>query len=441
MIMRKGRYGFWGGVNAARKQVKLVTQNSQIFIAALFLILGSSCAPKQEDMRSKSASEILGNPDYLAISYGGYRGASRDEQPTVAELKEDLQLMHAAGIRMLRTYNLQLDHAPNVLRAIAELKQEDSQFEMYVMLGAWIDCKDAWTDHPNHNEEDPVNNESEIQKAVKYATEFPDIVKVIAVGNEAMVHWAWSYWVHPEVILKYVKYLQKLKQDGKLPADLWITSSDNFASWGGGSPDYHNEGLQELVASVDYISMHTYPFHDTHYNPGFWEIHETAVADMNNRERIDSAVVRSVHYAKNQYAGVKNYMESLGVNKPIHIGETGWASVSHGLYGPNGSFAADEYKQGRYYQLMREWTDNAGISCFYFEAFNERWKDPNHEDGSENHFGLFTLDGQAKYAIWSLVDEGAFDGLGRGGKPVEKTFGGSLDSLMQSVLVPRTVNE
>jgi hypothetical protein len=33
-----------------------------------------------------------------------------------------------------------------------------------------------------------------------------------------------------------------------------------------------------------------------------------------------------------------------------------------------GSKATDEYKEGLYYQLLREWTNNAGISCFYFEA-------------------------------------------------------------------------
>jgi hypothetical protein len=64
--------------------------------------------------------------------------------------------------------------------------------------------------------------------------QYPDIIKVIAVGNEAMVKWAASYFVQPDVILKWVNHLQALKQKGDLPKALWITSSDNFASWGGG---------------------------------------------------------------------------------------------------------------------------------------------------------------------------------------------------------------
>jgi len=236
---------------------------SLIFATLLLLGAVSACTTKSTAVSTnKTAKEILGHPDYLAISYGGYRGKTRKEQPTIEELKEDLRILHAAGIRILRTYNLQLDHAPNVLRAIRELKKDDATFEMYVMLGAWMDCKNAWTElEPDHSQESLENNESEIQKAVKYASEFPDIVKVIAVGNEAMVHWAASYFVHPSVILKYVNYLQELKSMGKLSPDLWITSSDNFASWGGAEDAYHNESLNALIHAVDYISMHTYPFH------------------------------------------------------------------------------------------------------------------------------------------------------------------------------------
>ena len=95
-----------------------------------------------------TAKDILSNPEYLAISYGGYREKTRDIQPTIPQLKEDLKIMSALGFKILRTYNVRLAHASNVLKAIHELKSEDPNFEMYVMLGAWIDCKYAWTDLP-----------------------------------------------------------------------------------------------------------------------------------------------------------------------------------------------------------------------------------------------------------------------------------------------------
>jgi hypothetical protein len=131
-------------------------------------------------------------------------------------------------------------------------------------------------------------------------------------------------------------------------------------------------------------------------------------------------------------------MKSLGVNKPIHIGETGWASISDGHYGVNGSRATDEYKQGLYYKHLREWTNKAGISCFYFEAFDEQWKDARNQLGSENHFGLINLKGEAKYPLWDMVDKGIFNGLTRNSKPITKTYQGNKEALMKSVLVPNT---
>ncbi|MFT5914648.1 MAG: hypothetical protein ACI81T_001138, partial [Bacteroidia bacterium] len=234
-------------------------------IAIILLGLGISCnkkEPKQTDeepnpttkKKDVTAKDILGNPDYLAISYGGYRAKSRDEQPTVAQIKEDMKILSAIGVKVLRTYNVQLQQAPNILKAITELKKEDSSFEMYVMLGAWIDCKNAWTDQtPDHNIESE-QNEGEIGRAVALANQYPDIVKIVAVGNEAMVKWAASYYVQPSVILKWVNHLQNLKKENKLPTDLWITSSDDFASWGGADDSYHTEDLTKLVKAVDYVS-------------------------------------------------------------------------------------------------------------------------------------------------------------------------------------------
>ena len=386
--------------------------------------------PKQKTQLT--AKDILGNPNYLAISYGGYRKSTRGIQPTIAEVKEDMKILYAMKIKILRTYNVQLAQAETILKAIHELKSENPSFEMYVMLGAWIDCKNAWTNQPLNHQLESDQNEGEIARAVSLANKYPSIVKIIAVGNEAMVKWASSYFVQPSVILKWVSHLQDLKKENKLPKNLWITSSDNFASWGGGSDEYHTEDLNKLINEVDYISMHTYPMHDTHYNPVFWYTKE----EKPNIEKVNNIMLRARDYAVSQYDSVANYVKSLGLKKPIHIGETGWATFSNGLYGNKGSKATDEYKEALYYHHMREWSTKTGISCFYFEAFDEIWKDAPNPKGSENHFGLFTIDGKAKYALWDLVDEGVFDGLVRNKKSITKTYNGNKDSLLLEVHVP-----
>jgi len=409
-------------------------KNRILFLIGFLVISLSGCSPKTNS--SKSAKEILGNPEYLAISYGGYRENTRDVQPTIEQLKEDMKILYAMNIKHLRTYNTKLDQASNLLEAISQLKKEDPAFEMYVMLGAWIDCENAWTANPNHDAEDLISNTAEIERAIAMTNQYPDIVKIIAVGNEAMVHWAGSYFVYPNIILKWVNHLQELKKSENLPADLWITSSDNFASWGGGDDSYHNEDLIKLLNAVDYVSVHTYPFHDTHYNSAFWKV-AAEEEDLTEIEKVDAAMLRAKNYAISQYQSVVDYMQSVGVDKPVHIGETGWSTES-GLtyYGSLGSKATDEYKAGLYYKHMRDWTNTAGMSCFYFEAFDEKWKDAQNPLGSENHFGLINLNSEAKYGLWDLVDKGTFDGLSREGQPIKKTFNGDKEALMKMVMAP-----
>lgn len=394
-----------------------------------------SCKTMKSTRLLTNAAEILGNPNYTAISYGGYRTNSRTVQPTISQIKEDLKILTAMDIKIIRTYNVHLPETINVLKAIEELNTENPKFEMYVMLGAWIDCKNAWTGfEPDHYAESERNSE-EIQHAVELANKYPEIIKIIAVGNEAMVKWATTYYVQPSVILRWVNHLQNLKKVDKLPEDLWITSSDNFASWGGGDSEYHVPDLNELIYAVDYISMHTYPMHDTHYNPVFWGTNPSEI-NLSKEEKIEKAMERSVKYAELQYNAVKKYMQSLGVNKPIHIGETGWATYSNEKYGNNDSKAVDEYKGGIFYKKMRKWTDENKISCFYFEAFDESWKDAANPGGSENHFGLFTIEGKAKFGVWDFFDAGKFKKLGRDHNAVSKTYDGNLQLLLENVMLP-----
>ena len=416
--------------------------NIKALIIIIMSLISISCSENNVSSKKMNitAKEILGNNNYPAISYGGYRESSRDFQPSVEEIKEDLKILLAIGYRILRTYNVHFAHASNLLKAINELKIEDKNFEMYVMLGIWIDCKDAWTSNPDHGQEDIQKNTLEVNEAVRLANKYPEIVKILAVGNEAMVHWASSYFVEPKIILKWVKFLQELKSENKLNKDIWITSSDNFASWGGGDKSYHKKELNELINVVDYISVHTYPFHDTYYNPSFW----TGVMvneKTSNDNRIKNAMLRSSNYAIKQFESVKNYIKSIGITKPVHIGETGWASISSDYYGQNGTRAADEYKQYLYFNNMMEYGKKNNISIFYFSAFDEPWKDYNNPNGSENHFGLFTVEGKAKYVMWENVDNGLLKGIGRNNNEVLKTYFGERKNMMIDVLTPNKSNK
>ena len=147
-------------------------------------------------------------------------------------------------------------------------------------------------------------------------------------------------------------------------------------------------------------------------------------------------MLNAKNFAKNQFLAVRKYIDSIDKTKSIHIGETGWATVDTYLYGTTGSRAADEYKQAIYFKHMQDLCIELSISCFYFSAFDEPWKDYANIDGSENHFGLFTVDGRAKYALWEMVDSGIFKDLKRGKNLILKSFDGDKDLMMGGVDVP-----
>ena len=107
--------------------------------------------------------------------------------------------------------------------------------------------------------------------------------------------------------------------------------------------------------------------------------------------------------------------------KPVHIGETGWASVDNGFYGGNGSDAAGEVQQQLYFDAMTAWARASGIVMVLFEAFDEPWKDAKNPEGSENHFGLIDGQNRAKRVLWEALDAGSLHGLTRGGQPIVKS--------------------
>ena len=107
--------------------------NKILFVFVLFLILyniNQSRKTIKQSNKHMTAKEILGNPDYLAISYGGYRANSRAIQPTIPELKEDMKILHAMGVKFVRTYNVHFAQTSNLLEAIHQLKKEEDNFKM-----------------------------------------------------------------------------------------------------------------------------------------------------------------------------------------------------------------------------------------------------------------------------------------------------------------------
>ena len=94
--------------------MKLKTHVFVTLIISIFILSckqNSNAKKEMQEEKQVTAKEILGNPEYLAMSYGGYRDADHDVEPAIDELKEDLKLLSAMGIKIMRTYKVHLPQA------------------------------------------------------------------------------------------------------------------------------------------------------------------------------------------------------------------------------------------------------------------------------------------------------------------------------------------
>jgi exo-beta-1,3-glucanase (GH17 family) len=311
---------------------------------------------------SAALSPRLTLPAGNAICYSGYRlGQSPAEKvyPSLAEIREDLHLLQRHW-KLLRLYDCS-PHAERVLQVIRE-----DQLDFQVMLGAYLGaemnnfgCPWGGTYTEEQLESSRQENRVELDRLVDLANRHGDIVFSVAVGNEATVDWT----DHLVPVPRMIEYVRGVKAAVQQP----VTFCENYVPW--------QHKLRELAAELDFISVHTYPV---------WEykhIHE------------------ALDYTKDNVASVAR----LHPDKPVVITEAGWCTASNGR-GMNAEHAVQEL-QAVYVQALMDWTREAGILCFMFEAFDEPWKGSADPLEPEKHWGLFTADRQPKRVMQALYPD------------------------------------
>jgi exo-beta-1,3-glucanase (GH17 family) len=305
---------------------------------------------------------MLKLPTGNAICYSGYRhGQSPGDKiyPSPAEIREDLAILHK-NWRLLRLY----DCSPHAERVLEIIRSDGLPFQ--VMLGAYLGaemnnfgCPWGATYTEEQLEASQHENDAEIERLIALARRYPDIVFSVAVGNEATVDWTDHFVPVPHMI----EYVRRVKQAVAQP----VTFCENYVPW--------QNKLRDLVPELDFISLHTYPV---------WEykhIHE------------------AIDYTKENFDCVAR----MYPDKPVVITEAGWATNSNGR-GMNAEHASQEL-QDFYYRDLMEWSTQAGVLCFVFEAFDEPWKGSPDPLEPEKHWGLFTVDRRPKLVVEELYPE------------------------------------
>jgi exo-beta-1,3-glucanase (GH17 family) len=291
-----------------------------------------------------------------AVCYSGFRSGQHPDRgegaknPSESEILQDLRII-SPDFKLIRLYDSG-ENSESVLKIIAENK-----LDIKVYLGIWLKAEIsnhkgcAWLTTPIPEEtlaKNKIDNAGEIQRAIRLANEYPQLVAAINVGNEALVDWN-DHLMNVDTVISYV---HQVKKAVKQP----ITVADNFEWWAA-----HG---QKLAKELDFISVHIYPV---------WE-----------QKDINEGLSYSI-------ANIQKVRNALPDSR-IVISEAGWASVASEF----GERATEE-KQKQYIDQLMEWSAQMNITTFIFEAFDEDWKgDPNNSMGAEKHWGLYNVDRSPK---------------------------------------------
>tara|TARA_B110000093_G_scaffold110723_1_gene118798 strand:- start:2064 stop:3008 length:945 start_codon:yes stop_codon:yes gene_type:complete len=296
----------------------------------------------------------LGN----AICYSGYREGQQPGGicPSYEEVKEDLLIL-SQNWKYLRLYDCD-QHTDTILEVI---KNEKLDFK--VMLGAYIVAEMNNHGCPwggMYSEEVLIENKAknlfQINQLIDIANQYPEIICSLSAGNEACVDWT-DHYVPVKSVINYVRMIKKR---AKQP----VTFCENYLPW--------LDKMKDLVAEVDFISIHTYPV---------WEyknIHE------------------ALEYTKQNYYAVAD----MYPDKIVVITEAGWATNSNGR-GIDAHNVSEEL-QSIYYNDLVNWCKEDNILTFVFEAFDEPWKGSSEILEPEKHWGLFYVDRTPKLVMQEL---------------------------------------
>lgn len=338
------------------------------FILILFLFIGFS----GQSIKAQSKSLKQSKDDLLAgftkaVAYSGFRHAQHPDRgegainPTDEQILEDLKiLIRESNFGLIRLYDSH-KNSEDVLKVI-----HVNKLKMKVMLGIWLDAEISnhhgcpWLHVPIEKDVLKKNKEKnilEVQRAIRLANKYKDIVIAVNVGNEALVFWN-DHMVKVNTVIAYVR---KVKQSISQP----VTVAENYNWWA------HNGA--KLAKEVDFVAVHSYPI---------WE---------------GKDIDEGLSYTIQNIQAVRNALP----HSRIVISEAGWATIASEF-----GRRASEEKQQQYYRELTEWASKMNITTFWFEAFDEDWKgDPYNMMGAEKHWGLFTVDRKAKLVMHKMYPD------------------------------------
>lgn len=256
--------------------------------------------------------------------------------PLPEHIDEDLRLL-ADKTDTIRTYSVLGGMEPTPLFA--------RKYGVSMIQGGWLG-------------DGHIGNQQEIKALIESANANQDVVKRVIVGNEVLLRKDMD-------VDKLIAYIREVKQSIKQSvsyADVWSIYLKH----------------PQLIKEVDFITIHILPY---------WEDEPVAIGQaLNHLETI--------------FQQIEAKMLSMGENKPILIGESGWPAAGR----QRGMAIPSVLNQAQYIRGLIQLAQQRHIDYNIVEAFDQAWKS-HHEGVVGANWGLFSTDRQAVFPFTGQVTE------------------------------------
>jgi exo-beta-1,3-glucanase (GH17 family) len=178
-----------------------------------------------------------------------------------------------------------------------------------------------------------------------------------------------------------------------------VTTDDLYPPW---LMNNQYTEVEQVVAEVDFISLHDYAFIDAQWESWNWR----QIGAPEGVDRAKGMMAYSVNYTKQVLANVRMALAEKGYERMIILGEIGWKDRATKIdHDPLEIYRAHPFNQKVFFDEITNWVygdakDETSPSGFmYFEAFDEPWK------GWDDGWGLFDVDRNPKYVVYDLYPE------------------------------------
>lgn len=274
-----------------------------------------------------------------SLSFAPYRAEfspAESHFPLPEHIDEDLKLV-ADKTFSVRTYS--------TLGGMQPTAEYARKYGVEVIQGAWLG-------------NGPAGNQKEIEAFLKSVNANTDVVKRVIVGNEVLLRKDMSV----DELIGYIRRVKQSVQQQVSYADVWSIYLK----------------YPQLFREVDFITIHILPY---------WEDEPVAIE-------------RAADHVEAVFRQIKDKAASMGIDKPILIGESGWPAAGR----QRAEAVPSLVNEARFIRSLIHAANRNGFDYNIVEAFNQWWKSYNEGVVGAN-WGLFSVDRKPVFPLVGKVAE------------------------------------